>query len=72
MSQKRVAMTAGITRAMVSTYESGSRLPSLPTLERLLDTFGASFAELEAEMRAVQREDPGAGSGGGVRIHEPT
>lgn len=57
MSQKRIAEAAHISRAMVSTYEGGSHFPSLPTLDRLLHTLGASFAELETEMQAMQRKE---------------
>ncbi|HET6794716.1 MAG TPA: helix-turn-helix domain-containing protein [Acidimicrobiales bacterium] len=40
LSQVELARRAGITQSVVSAYESGSRQPSLPTLERLVRATG--------------------------------
>lgn len=45
-TQREVAESAGITRAMLSAYESGRQLPTLATLGRLLVTLGVDLAEL--------------------------
>lgn len=56
MMQADVAREAGITRAMLSSYEKGRKQPSLPSLERVLDALQAGPAELDRAMRLVRRE----------------
>jgi transcriptional regulator with XRE-family HTH domain len=49
--QREVAQTAGVTQAMLCSYEQGKRTPSLASLEKILDTLGADlfrFAEVLA------------------------
>lgn len=40
LSQEQLARHAGVTQSVISAYESGSRQPSLPTLERLVKATG--------------------------------
>ncbi len=44
--QYEVAEAAGITKAMLSSYETGKQRPSLETLEKALDALGADLATL--------------------------
>lgn len=49
--QREVAQSAGVTQAMLCSYEQGKRTPSLASLEKILDTLGADlfrFAEVLA------------------------
>lgn len=48
---------AGITRAMLSAYERGSREPSLTTLTKILDALAVDFAGLQ---KALDRVETGA------------
>jgi len=49
LSQVELGRRAGVTQSVVSTYESGARQPSLPTLERLVRAAGS---EVEIAVRA--------------------
>lgn len=44
--QYELAEAAGITKAMLSSYETGKQRPSLETLEKTLDALGADLATL--------------------------
>jgi predicted nucleotidyltransferase len=44
MSQTDLARRAGIAQSVISTYESGRREPSLPTLTRLIEATGHELA----------------------------
>ena len=44
--QYQVAQIAGITKAMLSAYETGKQKPSLDTLEKVLAALGADLADL--------------------------
>lgn len=44
--QMDVAQAAGITKAMLSAYETGKQLPTIPTLDRILTALGADLQEL--------------------------
>lgn len=55
--QYTVAQSAGITKAMLSAYETGKRLPSLATLGALLDALGADLGDLHRALIADRRED---------------
>lgn len=80
--QYQVAETAGITKAMLSAYETGKQKPSLETLEKILDALSIGLGELsnaldlvnerpQARSFAVERERTavplGAGSSPDVR-----
>lgn len=55
--QYQVAAAAGITKAMLSAYETGKRLPSLKTLGNLLDALEADLADLHHALVAGRQED---------------
>jgi len=48
LSQVELSRRAGVTQSVVSAYESGTRQPSLPMLQRLVDATGS---ELELRLR---------------------
>jgi transcriptional regulator with XRE-family HTH domain len=49
-SQIEVAAAAEITKAMLSSYETGKALPTLPTLSKILVALGADLPELHAAL----------------------
>jgi transcriptional regulator with XRE-family HTH domain len=70
LRQYQVAEAAGVTKAMLSAYETGRQKPSLDTLERLLEALGCDLADLDHALALVnerplarQRELPPAPSG---------
>jgi transcriptional regulator with XRE-family HTH domain len=44
--QKQLAATAGITKGMVSSYEKGKQVPTLATLDKILNAFEADLCDL--------------------------
>ncbi len=46
MKQYQAAEAAGVTKAMLSAYETGKQRPTLDTLERLLDGLGVGLSDL--------------------------
>lgn len=44
--QMDLAAAAGITKAMLSAYETGKQLPTLPTLSKILMALGADLQDL--------------------------
>ena len=61
LTQQELARRAGVTRAMISSYEHESHLPSLPTLGRLLAGLELSPADLAAALAEPPRTSPGDG-----------
>lgn len=67
--QYQVADTAGITKGMLSAYETGRQRPSLETLEKILDTLGCDLNDLHNAIQIIngrpekmrRREDVAAG-----------
>ncbi len=59
MKQKEVALRAGVTKGMLSSYERGKQEPSLKTLARLLEALGADLVRLDWALRMVGAS-PGA------------
>lgn len=64
--QREVADAAGITQAMLSSYEKGHRIPSLLSLERILGALNAGLPELYDALEVVKqaqlyRSSTGAG-----------
>lgn len=59
VKQKEVALRAGVTKGMLSSYERGKQEPSLKTLARLLAALGADLMRLDWALRVV-RASPGA------------
>ena len=51
--QYRVADTAGITKGMLSAYETGRQRPSLESLEKLLETLGCDLNDLHNALQIV-------------------
>lgn len=56
LSQVELARRAGVTQSVISAYESGTRQPSVPTLERLI---AASGYQLELSLRGGEAESDG-------------
>ena len=57
--QREVAQAAGLTQAMLCSYERGKRRPSLGSLERILDALGADLGRLAEVLAIVGGEPPG-------------
>lgn len=53
-TQGEVAKSAGITRAMLSAYETGKQLPALDTLGRLLVALGIDLVQLHEALALHQ------------------
>jgi len=51
--QYQVAEAAGITKGMLSAYETGRQRPSLETLEKLLSTLGCDLHDLHNAIQIV-------------------
>ncbi len=51
--QYRVADDAGVTKGMLSAYETGRQRPSLETLDKLLDTLGCDLNDLHNALQIV-------------------
>ncbi len=51
--QYQVADTAGITKAMLSAYETGKQKPSLDTLEKILEALGGDLSDLHSALQIV-------------------
>ena len=58
MTQKQVADAAGLTKSMLSAYETGRRQPTFATLVRLMR---AAQCELGLAVRAVEQRFPLSG-----------
>ncbi len=54
--QCEVARTAGITQAMLCSYEQGKRQPSLRTLDKILDALGVDLPDLFQVLEAVRQQ----------------
>jgi len=52
--QYQVAEAAGVTKAMLSAYETEKQRPSLETLEKILDGLGATLGDLHQALRIVR------------------
>lgn len=59
--QYQLAGAAGITKAMLSAYETGKQRPSLETLEKILAALGAELADLHDALDIVNERSPLAG-----------
>lgn len=57
--QYQVADTAGITKAMLSAYETGRQKPSLETLDKILVALGCDLRELHRALDVFRIHDPG-------------
>ena len=57
--QYEVAETAGITKGMLSAYETGRQRPSLETLEKILDTLGVDLNDLHNAIQIINGRPEG-------------
>lgn len=62
--QYQLAEEAGITKAMLSAYETGKQRPSLETLEKVLEALGVGLAELHDALDIVNERTSGPGRAG--------
>jgi transcriptional regulator with XRE-family HTH domain len=62
LKQMEVAAKARITKAMLSSYETGAAIPSLQSLTSILSALGTDFREFQEALHAVT---PGGPPGGG-------
>lgn len=82
--QYQTAAAAGITKAMLSAYETGKRRPSLKTLSRLLDALEADLGDLHRALvterqgaalfgrrRGADDTYPSLSAGAGLEVAEP-
>jgi transcriptional regulator with XRE-family HTH domain len=51
--QYQMAESAGITKGMLSAYETGRQRPSLETLEKILDTLGCDLNDLHNAIQII-------------------
>jgi transcriptional regulator with XRE-family HTH domain len=65
--QYQVAEDAGITKAMLSAYETGKQKPSLETLDKILDALGCDLADLHDALLVVN--DRRGGDPAAHRLH---
>lgn len=72
LRQYETARAAGITKAMLSAYETGKQRPSLPSLEKILDALGADLMSVARALDHVNERRPrlpgparGTGAGAG-------
>jgi len=56
--QYEIALAAGVTKAMLSAYETGKQSPSLQSLERVLEALGADLVELASALDYVNERRP--------------
>ena len=57
--QYQIAEAAGITKAMLSAYETGKQKPSLETLDKLLEALGCDLIDLHQALAIFQNGPPG-------------
>ncbi len=67
LRQYETATAAGITKAMLSAYETGKQRPSLESLEKVLDALGADLVALDRALDLVNERPPRALGAGGAR-----
>lgn len=65
--QYQVAASAGITKAMLSAYETGKQKPSLETLEKILTALGVDLAALHDALDVVNERGAASGRQRAVR-----
>ena len=62
LSQVELGRRAGVTQSVISAYESGTRQPSLPTLERLIRATGSEF-DVRVLYSSLARQPEGSHAG---------
>lgn len=65
--QYETAIAAGITKAMLSAYETGKQRPSLDSLEKVLEALGVDLVDLDRALDLVNERPPRALGAGGAR-----
>ena len=65
--QYQVADAAGITKAMLSAYETGKQKPSLDTLEKILDALDCDLNDLHNALQIVNERPEAIRRSGGQR-----
>ncbi len=60
VTQVSIAERAGLTKAMLSCYETGSQLPSMQSLASTLKALGGDFHQLQEALDEVRAQDPEA------------
>src|SRR6185503_17798205 len=71
--QYQVADAAGITKGMLSAYETGRQRPSLETLEKILGTLGCDLNDLHNAIQIINGRPEGMrrrGEGAGAEDEE--
>lgn len=63
--QYEIAEEAGITKAMLSAYETGKQNPSIETLEKLLGALQVDLLDLHNALRVNQSDDEGGADSSG-------
>jgi len=58
LRQYETARAAGITKAMLSAYETGKQRPSLPSLEKILDALGVDLMAVARALDHVNERRP--------------
>lgn len=58
LKQYHLADAAGVTKGMLSAYETGRQRPSLDTLEKILNSMGCDYADLQDALLAIQGSSP--------------
>jgi transcriptional regulator with XRE-family HTH domain len=69
--QYRVADDAGITKGMLSAYETGRQRPSLETLDRLLEALGCDLNDLHNALQIVNGRPDRMKGWSGWQVPEP-
>jgi len=69
--QYQVADAAGITKAMLSAYETGKQKPSLDTLEKILTALECDLNDLHKALRIVNDQPEALGQSGMLREESP-
>jgi transcriptional regulator with XRE-family HTH domain len=54
LNQAEAAARAGMTKGMISMYESGKQKPSLDSLSKILESLGCGLDDLDAAMKSVR------------------
>lgn len=69
--QYQLAELAGVTKAMLSSYETGSSIPSLQSLSSILHALNSDLHELQQAMDAVVGGRPENGEDRGTALEQP-
>ena len=70
--QYQVAESAGVTKAMLSAYETGKQRPSIDTLERILGALSVDLADLFQALQIVNERPRHGRNGLGLFDQQPT